>query len=351
MIEGACAANYVRVAGFVQQHPRIAGIKAIDLLTGRELGVRAQLVINTSGPWMNKVLNLLKDRQPDRRLRFVRSINIVTRPLTNDNHGLAVMVPHRGMHGVAHDGCCLRYFIVPWRGQAISGSLDVLEHTDPDTCGVGAAELEGVVERVNAVCPGAALTPDEVARVHVGLLPLAEDGPQDDPYNASQHYQIIDHNRRDDIEGLISVLGVKYTTARDVAQKTLDLALTKLALTKGPSRSAVTRLYSGHIDQFDTFLQEAMKERPHGLEEDVIQQLVHSYGSNYRNVLHSVSEVPQWAQRISPRSAVLKAQAVYAVRNEMAQKLADVVLRRTELGMLGHPGPDALRAVCRDRGT
>ncbi|MFQ5759443.1 MAG: glycerol-3-phosphate dehydrogenase/oxidase, partial [Acidiferrobacterales bacterium] len=343
--EGACVANYVRVTGVLEKRSQIRGVRATDLLTGRELDLQARLIINATGPWMNSVLDLIRGGRRGRRLRFIRSINVVTRPLTNDNHGVAVKVPHRGVRNGVHDGCCLRYFIVPWRGRAIAGSLDVLEHTDPDTCEVRADELEGVVERINAACPRAALTPDEVSRVHVGLLPLAEKGPQQDPYNAAQHYQITDHKQQEGIEGFISVVGVKYTTARDVAQKAVDLALTQLALRNRPSRSAETPLFGGHIEELETFVRAGLNERPHGLDEDVIQQLIRNHGSDYHNVLRPVSGAPHWGQRLSPTTTVLQAQVVYAVREEMAQKLADVVLRRTELGVLGHPGSHTLR-VC-----
>lgn len=342
---GVCAANYARVTELLHNKGRVFGVRVVDRLTQDKFEVRGKMVLNSTGPWTDRLLEPFRPLRSTRRVRLARSINIITSPLTNEGHGVTANVPHRGIHDGVHDGCCLRYFSVPWFGHAIVGSLDVLEETNPDRVLVKSHELEGLVDRANAAFPNAGLSYDDVSRVHVGLLPLADSGPKNDPYNAARHYTITDHHRTHGIHGLLSVVGVKYTTARDVAQKTISLVLKQLDLPETPSRSANTPLHGGHIENFPNLLQDAIARRPDGLSETTMRQLVRNYGSDYQSVTRHIKDDARLAEPVHAESGIIKAQVVHAARHEMAQKLVDVVCRRTELGIVRHPGHDALK-IC-----
>ena len=71
--------------------------------------------------------------------------------------------------------------------------------------------------------------------------------------------------------------------------------------------------------------------------------LVHSYGSNHATVLDIAAQEPDWAKTVTAESPVLKAEIIHAVRQEMAQSLADVVYRRTPLGAIKSLDRDSLR--------
>ena len=73
--------------------------------------------------------------------------------------------------------------------------------------------------------------------------------------------------------------------------------------------------------------------------------LVLNYGNEYPRILEYIDENPEWAQPVSPRSEVLQAEVIHAIRDEMAEKLADVVRRRTELGSAGCPEEHSLK-IC-----
>ena len=345
---GSCAANYVRVTGMLQEGRRVTGVLAVDAVTRRTLEVRARLVINTSGPWVSQVFQSARSPGAAWTVSFTKTMNLVTKPLTG-RHGVSVTLPHRAGAQCREAGCCRRLYFTPWRGRTVAGSLHVPVEGPADRQGAREDEIARLLADLNAAYPAAALTREDVSLVHVGLLPrdAAVLGARVSADHLSDHYEIRDHAKADGVEGVLSVVGVKYTTARDVAEKVIALALTKLGRTPAASRSAVTPLHGGDIDRFDEFLAGVLQARPHGLAEDILRQLVYSYGSVFADVLEQITRNPQAGERVAPSSPVIKAQVLYAVREEMARTLSDVVFRRTELGSLGHPGQEALR-TCAD---
>ena len=95
------------------------------------------------------------------------------------------------------------------------------------------------------------------------------------------------------------------------------------------------------------FLHAEIAKRPYGLGEEVIRRLVYNYGSAYPQVLQYLDKHTSGRGTLTSDFAVLRAEVLHGVREEMAQKLSDVVFRRTELGTAGHPGNEALR-ICAD---
>ena len=339
---GACVANYVRVTDLLQLGNRITGVKAVDVLTGRQFEIRSRLTLNTSGPWINRILDLMTGARTQRPVRFVKTISVVTRAL-DVNHSVSVMVPHRGTSPQHVDGCCRRMHITPWRGAAIVGSLH-LDAEGPETdLRVCEEDIARLLADLADAYPGTRVRPADVSFVHVGLLPRDESSPRVSRDRMSDHYEIWDHRASEGVDGLLSVVGVKYTTARDVAEKAVTLALKKLGYAAMRPLSAAVPLIGGRIDRVQDFLDGALRARPQWLAEDVIRQLVANYGSEYSTALRVVTLDPSLGHRVVPTATVIKAQVAYAVREEMACRLSDVVLRRTELGSLGYPGADALR--------
>jgi glycerol-3-phosphate dehydrogenase len=335
----------VQVTGLLQQNGRISGVRAVDRLGGRSFEVLGRLVINTAGPWVNRVLGLGKGRRLALHVPLSKTINIITRTLTN-GHSLSVILPRRrNVEAPGDDAGNRRIYITPWRGQAIVGSAHRVFTGEPEACRATEAEIAALVTDINTAYPGAALRLEDVMFIHVGLLPCEERDGEAMPASLARHYRICDHKQEHGVDGLVSVVGIKYTTARDVAQKTVNLALRKLGKNPVPSRSAKIQLCGGAIGDFSTFLAQALHDRPHGLGADILQQLVHNYGSDYGQVLRYFDVNPAWKERVVSHSAVIKAQIVHAVREEMAYTLQDVVFRRAELGTLDHPGSGAL-CIC-----
>ena len=97
------------------------------------------------------------------------------------------------------------------------------------------------------------------------------------------------------------------------------------------------------LNEFSDFLKRTIAECPAGLSPEVTRHLAHLYGSGYSRILAYLAEQPTWAEPVSAGSTVLRAEIVYAVREEMAHKLADVIQRRTGLGVAGLPDETVLQ--------
>jgi len=339
---GADVANYVEGIGFLKQGNRITGIKAKDTLTGDHFDIRAKTVINTSGPWMNQVLGWLQGHSLSVKVPLAKAVNLVTRPLFQTYAvGISSTNSYRDPDAIVNKGSRF-LFIAPWRGKSIIGTSYTVWDEKPDDLQVTTADIQDLLDQINQAYPPANLKPEDVDFVHGGLLPrTGVDSHTGEPLLEKQ-YHIHDH-AREGLLGLLSIIGVKYTTARDVAEKAIDQLFTSWGQKPPKSVSNITPIYGGEIERFDTFLQTALTNSPDGLTEETMRRLVYNYGSVYPNILQSLEDNLHQQQMPVDELAVLKAEVIHAVREEMAQTLSDVIFRRTELGSAGVPEPHILK--------
>ena len=334
--QGADVANYTEVIGFRQTRDRVTGALVRDTLTGDSFDIRANVIINASGPWINHVLGQVKRRSNLPNRRFAKAINLVVRPLFS--HPYAVGLSSRENHpnrDAGNKGSRF-FFTAPWRGKTLLGTEYLPYDGAPDDFHVSQADIHTFLKNFNHAYPAANLKLADVSFVHGGLLPSSIPGSATGGVQLAKSYQIYNH-QQDGFKGLLSVVGVKYTTARGVAQRVVDQAFQILDKPFVNSISSVHPLYGGQINQFATFLKTALQTEATRLPADAIRRLVYNYGSSYRKVLSYLDDDLFNSQTPIEDLAILKAEVRYGVREEMAQKLSDVVLRRTELGTAGRP--------------
>lgn len=338
----AVLANYVEVTRFLLYGSRVIGVKARDVLTGDKLDIRARVVINTTGPWVNEVLHFLNgsyNRSP--RVLLSKAMNIVVNRQLIPKYAVGVSSPFefKNGNGVLNKGFRL-LFIVPWREYSLIGTTYVPFDDSPNNLRVTERDIQNFIYEINRAYPAASLKRGDISFFHCGLLPM--DGVGSGEVRLTKKYQIWDHAKFDGTEGLVSVIGAKYTTARAVAEKAIDLVFKKLGKKSPMCLTNVTPIYGGHIEQFSDFLTRETGKRERELDRDVIRHLIYNYGSEYHRVLKYINDNSDWKQTLDV-SRVIKAEIVYGIREEMAQKLTDVVFRRTELGSGGNPGDTALK--------
>jgi len=352
--EGARAANYVEATGFLTRGRRVIGVAAIDRISGEKFELRARVVLTTTGPWVGNLLGRLGTRPRGSPLRLSSAINLVTRSLIG---GYATGISSRA--GPIEEDAFVRrgsrlYFIAPWRSVSLVGTAYAPYEGDPDSYRVTEREITDLIAEIDRAYPAGGLTRADVKAVHAGLLPMDKVSRRTGEVILSKRYCLIDHRTHDGWDGLISVLGVKYTTARDVAEKAVDIALRKLGSAFVTSRSDEAPIYGGRIPRFDDFLAAAVHGRPEGISPESMTHLVYHYGSRYPDILSYVQREPALANPLPGQKYVIGAEVVHAVREEMALTLADCVLRRTELGSAGDPGEACLAAcanlMARERG-
>lgn len=339
---GAELANYVEVVGFLQEEDRISGVQAKDVLTGNQFDIRAKTVVNTSGPWMNHLLGLMGDRISQPKIQLATAMNLVTRPLF-ENYAVGISSPksYRDANAVIQKGSRF-LFVAPWRGKSMIGTYYAPYDDRPDNFQVSEAQITEFMDEINRALPDAKLTLDDVEFVQSGLLPRTGIDAKSGEPQIAKHYQIYEQ------PGLLSVVGVKYTTARDVAEKVIDRVFKSLGQRSGKSLSSVTPIDGGDIQEFASFLAQAISEQCDRLPEAIVRSLVYNYGSNYSQVLKYVDET---AMTTNQEMAILKAEVLYGIKQEMAQTLSDMVFRRTELGTAGHPGEQLLNTCAETMAT
>lgn len=342
-IAGADVANYIEVTELLRSRNRVVGVKAKDVLTDEALQIRAKLVVNTSGPWVQKVSQSVDGQGILPSLSFSKAINIVLTRQLFPTYAVGVLKRKKAKDdSVIIDARRQWFFITPWRHCSLVGTLHLPYEGSADTLQATEQDVETLVTGVNAAYPSASLTWDDVAFVHRGLLPAARKSSQNGNVTLLKHHQIIDHTA-DGMDTFISVVGVKYTTARDVAQKVTNLVFERLGRSSPPCTSAVSPVYGGEIEDFAGFLTTEMARQPHGLPKTVVHRLVHTYGSAYPEVLKSID--PDCKRgRMVENSSVLQTEVIHGIREEMAQRLSDVIFRRTDLGSAGHPGREVIQA-------
>jgi glycerol-3-phosphate dehydrogenase len=341
---GADLANYVEVTGLSTSRGRVTAVACRDQHTGDTFDVRAKMVANMTGPWSDIVVAYLHGARPYRRVLRSKGIQIVA-PLYCADYAFAVESTQRDPDAIISRGGRL-YFITPWRGRSLIGTTDTVYEGDPDEFAVTERDLTEFIDEINAIYPAARLRCDEVPFWYGGLRPVGEKNIDPNVSRAARKFEIIDHARRDGVENFISVTGVKYTTARGVAEQAVDRIFRKLGKQPPRCMTAEIALWGGDIERFDEFMAAGLRIRPAGTSEPTMRHLVYNYGSRLDEILGYAKDDASLEETL-PGSDVTRAEVVHACRREMAASLADVVLRRTDLGSLGPPQSAALDEVVR----
>ncbi len=341
--KGAQLANYVHATSLLSKEGRVTGARVQDTLSGQEFDIRARLVVNAAGGWVNELLAASGvARVP---LLLSTAMNVIIRKQLLNGYAAGVYgrftypIPAGGSHSGRHV-----LFTAPWRGYTIIGTFHRPFHEAEVRLQVTEQEIEQFLQEVNSAYPGNPVSEDDVVFVHKGFLPMDGINPKTGEVQLTKHYRLVDHKRLGGPEGLITVVGVKYTTARDVAEKLVALALRKLGKTSSGSPSRKLALIGGDIPRFATFVEEAVARRPAELSPSQVRRLVFNYGSEFPRILAYGQERPALVSPLPGSADVLQAEVVHAVREEMACKVCDTVLRRTDLGSAEYPGDQAVRS-------
>ena len=327
---GATAANYLEVTGWISEGKRISGVTVHDRAGLNTLDISAKLVINATGPGSSA---LMENFSPAIRSGCApglsRAMNLVTRSVTQE-HALGGLVGSRFL------------FALPWRGHSIIGTSHDRFDPQQHSLGIKETDIKSFLSQVNSAFPLARLGIDDVQLVHSGLLPATGTSGE----QLMKNSLILDH-RSDGIKGLMSVIGVRYTTARATAEMVVDRVFSLFGHQPPPCRTATTPLTGGDINNFEHFLATATTKPDGRISTSTRRRLAFSYGSQQDEVLRLMGAERALAQSLSDKCAVTRAEILHSARHEMAIRLSDAILRRTESGSAGHPGRSALAEAAR----
>ncbi|HEY9507055.1 MAG TPA: glycerol-3-phosphate dehydrogenase/oxidase [Gemmatimonadales bacterium] len=332
---GAAVANYCDVTSLVLQGGRVSGVQVEDRLGGDRFEVRARTVINAAGPYAEALLVRSGVRKA-RSVPFSRDMALVLKRKFVDGRALALQTRYRDPSAVLTRGP-RHLFMVPWRGRTLVGVNSLIWRDEPDRLRVTEAEVSDFVNEIAEADPRLGLTMDDVALVMAGLLPVEKGTEEGGNVSFGKRPLVVDNAREDRVQGLISAISNRYTVARGVAERAVDLVYDKLGRSPRPSRTSVTRIHGGDFVRFEDLVVELAGALPDGVDRSLAERLARDHGSAYGEVLRLVSERPELGGRIGG-SDILRAEVVHAARSEMVCKLSDAVFGRTGIATVGDPG-------------
>lgn len=342
---GARAANHAEVTRLLRDGSRVVGVEVRDALSGELHEVRGRVVLNATGGWAPGLLEHSLARPMAAKPTFSRdACFLIRRPLPGP-YALAVGGGTKDPDAIFSREA-RHLFLVPWRGVTLVGVWHKVYAGDPWKVGVPEADLQGFLDEINQSCPWLELELDDVALAQCGLVLFGENKPGAKDLSYGKRSLLVDHAKSDAIEGLVTLIGVRYTTARSEAERTLRLVCRKLGREARDSRSDRLPLHGGDFADFAALKREAGAALPAGVSDASLTALVRNHGSQYKRVLELTRSAPQLAAAL-PGSHTLAAEIVHAVRAEMAVRLDDALMRRSDLGTAGDPGRAALDA-CAD---
>jgi glycerol-3-phosphate dehydrogenase len=188
------------------------------------------------------------------------------------------------------------------------------------------------------VLPSAGLSREDVLYTYSGVRPLPHVGAGEEAGITRRHFL-----KASRVRGLYSVVGGKLTTYRSLAEEAVDLLFKLRGETPPPCETGVRPLpgASGLDPARESLASESW------LAPRTAARLLRVYGSRAREVARLAREEPELAEVVSEETASVAAEVVHAFREEMAETLADCLLRRTMVGLNGRLGLDALEASAR----
>jgi glycerol-3-phosphate dehydrogenase len=325
---GAVVANRVEATGLRRESAggRIDGAVLTDRLTGRRMETRAAVVINAAGVWADELRALDEGANPH-SIRPAKGVHITLpagRPALDIAAVLSVPGDRRSV------------FVVPWGDRIYVGTTDTDYDGPLDEPECTAADVDYLLGALNAWITKP-VGRHEVLGTWAGLRPLV--GGSGPAAEAAPSSKTADLSRRHSVRvapsGLVTIVGGKLTTYRAMAEDTVDEAVGVIRRHRPvrvpDSRSGSTPLFGA--DGYEELTGPGAAERL-GLPADVVAHLAGRFGGHTRAVAAMVRERPELGERLVPGLPYLKAEAVYAVRYEMALTLEDVLSRRTRALLL-----------------
>jgi glycerol-3-phosphate dehydrogenase len=322
---GAVMLNGAEVTEVLSENGKASGVAFVEQESGERLEVAADHVVNATGVFADQIRpEELLGEEDVPRITPSRGTHVLIDEKDLPMGRAACIVP-------AGEGRMI--FSLPWYGRTLVGTTDNDFDGDIDHPQPAEADVSYLLEAVNAFF-GTGLGESDLVGAYAGVRPLISSGDPRKSVDISRKAELYETS-----SGLLTITGGKLTTWRRMAKQTVD-RLVERAGREAPCHTSEIPL--------------GMEARPEDLQgpkvigEEALSQLAFRYGHAARRVLDLAREDPSLAEPIVPGRPDIRAEVVLAARHEQARSVADVLLRRTRLGILAAPrlrDPKTARAV------
>ncbi|MDC4205160.1 MAG: glycerol-3-phosphate dehydrogenase/oxidase [Candidatus Manganitrophus sp.] len=314
---GASIFNYVAVTGLIREKERVCGVRVQEVLTGANYDIYARIVVNAAGPWVDAICRM--EGEAPRRIRQTKGIHLVFPSLTRSHAVVGSSEKDRRI-----------FFVIPWKGKSLIGTTDTDFAGDLDHIRAEEEEVAWLLRETARLFPKERLGTEAVIGRYAGVRPLIYD-----PAGSAS-----DVSREGRIEwtpgGMLILAGGKFTLFRSTAEKAVDAVVKKAPDLKAhPRPPSDPSLYGGEMPSLVEYLKEEAppaREQYH-LSSEGIRYLIGAYGTKFHAVLALGKQEKGLLKPLTPLGYPFLAEAVYAVRVEMAKHLSDFMRRRTALAL------------------
>jgi glycerol-3-phosphate dehydrogenase len=305
---GARVVTGVRATGLLEENGRAIGIRARDVRGNGEFEIRARGVLDATGVWVAERDSPLGSGA---RVRPSKGVHlIVPRERIRSRTGVTFRIPGRVL------------FVVPWQGHWLIGTTDDEFQGPPSHPSADDADIAQVLASANKAFD-IDLTSDDVVGTYAGLRPLVATGATGPTAKASREHRVVR-----EANGVVRVIGGKFTTYRVIGRDAIDTVLGPTAARSRPSGTEDLRLV-GAADR-DVLDRLAADLNRAGHEAALAERLVERHGTEASDVL-DLGAALGLDGPLAPNVDVDEAEVAWAVRNELAGSLDDVLARRTRL--------------------
>lgn len=317
---GADVRTHTRVDAPLLEGGRVVGVRWTDLRTGEQGESRAPVVLNVAGPWIDRWTEHAGQPQP-RLNGGTKGSHLIVDPFPGAPRDVVYYESQR-------DGRLV--LVIPWFDRYLIGTTDVRFDEDPDAARCDIGEAEYLLEEVNALVPEAHLTLDDVLYTYSGVRPLPY-VPEKAESSVPRSHQLHDH-APDGLPGLVTVVGGKLTTYRQLAQDAVDDVFRRLGRSAPPCPTKKRPLPGARTGTATA----------DGVPPLSRKRLERFYGSRAGEVLELVSAQPALGRVVHEPSGLIAAELVFAVSVDLAATLTDVLARRVLLAFEPDHGLDVV---------
>lgn len=318
---GAVCCNYVKLQRLLLSNQQLCGGAIEDVLSARSYEVQADVVINATGPWSDKI----------RRLSQIDAVKQIA-----PTKGIHLILPRLIRHGIFAQVSSnhRRVFMLPWGDYTLVGTTEDVLREPLEDLQAKAQEVGYLLDQVSRLMPGLHLSERDVIATFAGARPLLSfSGPAS---RASR-----EHRLERDAHGLISVMGGKYTTYRLMASQAVDLVLKTRRWNRERCLTDQVNLMEGadllSLDHWNVLTRK--------MDPELLTKLLTRYGTRSVHILRLLDRQPSLKQPICPHHDYLEAELAYAFSGELACTLTDVLCRRTKIAWSSCQGLDALSTI------
>jgi glycerol-3-phosphate dehydrogenase len=315
---GAVMANRVTVTGLTQG--AAGNVNGVTVAAdGDEFTIATNAVVNAAGVWADRVRTLDEGTDPD-SMRPAKGVHLtVPHHLVRNSIAAVIPVPkdRRSVFVVPHG----EFTYIGTTDTDYDGSIDDPQCTEDD--------IDYLLSAINANNVNT-ITRDDIVGTWAGLRPLVKSASSGRTADLSRG-----HNIHRSPSGVVTITGGKLTTYRHMAADTVDEVVSEVLGARAPQgakRSVTKKLRLRGADGYQSVTAAA---RGYGVTNAVADHLANRFGGEARAVMAMIKDDPTLAEPLVPGLPYVRAEAIFAVRHEMARSVDDVLSRRTRARLYG----------------